>query len=116
MNNTQVFIDVHYINDDVDNIALHITNNGAWSTNNCLRIAWINKNPCIEKFNFDNYIQPDNEIQYYNNIDIYDNYLNIDNITEMLLNVVDVLTDDQLNTLIKHNIHLDKLIRNHPNT
>lgn len=108
INTTNVHIDVHYINDNVNNIILGIRNNDIWS----LRIAWINKNPCIEKFNFDNYIQPSHEIQYYNNIDIYDNYLNIDNITEMLLKVIDVLTDEQLNTLIKHNIHLDKLLTN----
>ena len=108
MNITNVHIDVHYINDNVNNIILGIRNNDIWT----LRIAWINTYPCIEQFNFDNYIQPDTEIQYYNNIDIYDNYLNIDNITEMLLKVIDVLTDEQLNTLIKHNIHLDKLIQN----
>ena len=115
MNITNVYIDVHYFDTNV-NIVLGITNYGAWSKTDYLRIAWINKNPCIEQFKFDNYIQPDTEIQYYNNIDIYENYLNIDNITEMLLKVVDVLSNEQLDILIKHNIYLDKLVRNHPNS
>jgi hypothetical protein len=109
MNNiysTQVYLDVHYFDNDV-NIVLGISNNGAWSKTERLRITWLNtNNPCIEEFNFDNYIQPDGEVEYYNNINCYD----INDITEMLLKAVDVMTDEQLDILIKHNIHLDLLI------
>jgi hypothetical protein len=105
MNNiysTQVYLDVHYFDNDV-NIVLGIRNNN----NRCLFITWLNtNNPCIEEFNFDNYIQPDGEVEYYNNINCYD----INDITEMLLKAVDVMTDEQLDILIKHNIHLDLLI------
>jgi hypothetical protein len=98
---TQVYLDVHYFDNNVS-VVLGIRNNN----NRCLTITWLNSSPCIEEFNFDNYIQPDSEVEYYNNINCYD----INDIAEMLLKAVDVMTDEQLDILLKHNIHLDLLI------